>query len=190
MTAFLDVRPIEGRPGCTVMGAIRPGVVIRRLRGDQSLSTPEWTPPATPEEPSLDLLWAGSDFEEVTLGLQVRGLQMLKRQAKGDDMYQRTIQMAIGTGVAADLLTRIHSDLATPTAASSGFLAYYAVKIDDATVISTRIFEDSASMDAETQVTNAVTTAIATDFDLTISAVVDGEVGVGIAFGPRSEFAP
>ena len=105
-------------------------------------------------------------------------------------MYQRTIQMAIGTGVAVDLLTRIHADLATPTAAASGFLAYYAVKIDDATVISTRIFEDSASMDAETQSTNAVTTAIATDFDLTISAVVDGEVGVGIAFGPRSEFAP
>jgi hypothetical protein len=148
------------------------------------------TPLAIPEEPALDLLRAGSSLVEVTLGLQVPGLQMLEHQAKGDDMYQRTIQMAIGTGVAADLLTRINTDLATPTAASPGFLAYYAVKVDDATVISTRIFEDSASMDAETQATNAVTTAIATDFNLTISAVVDGEVGVGIAFGPRSEFAP
>ncbi len=105
-------------------------------------------------------------------------------------MFQRTIGMAIGNGLAADLLTRINADLAPPIAAAPGFLGYYVVKVDDATVITTRIFEDSASMDAETAATSAVSDAIAADFGVTITAIVNGEIGVGVNFGPRSVFQP
>jgi hypothetical protein len=95
-------------------------------------------------------------------------------------MYQRTIQISIGSGSASDLVTRLDADQASEIAAAQGFIGYYVVEVDDTTLITTRVFEDQASIDAETQASSAVSEVIATDFDLTITSLVDGDVSLGI----------
>jgi hypothetical protein len=96
-------------------------------------------------------------------------------------MFQRTSQLSIGRGSASDLIARLDADLASEIAAAEGFIAYYVVEVNPSTVISTRIFEDQASMDSETQASSALSQAIATDFELTsLTTLVNGDVALGI----------
>jgi hypothetical protein len=105
------------------------------------------------------------------------------------EVYQRTTQISMGKGSSSELVARINTDLAPMTLKAEGFLAYYAVQADDVTVITTRIFEDLASLDAETKASQAVMDTVAEDFDFTdLVSLVDGEVALGIAYGLRSEF--
>jgi hypothetical protein len=102
-------------------------------------------------------------------------------------VYQRTTQISIGKGTASDLVARIDEDLVPETARAIGFLAYYAVQPDDATVITTRIFDDFDSLHAETMASQPVIDAIAEDFGFTdLVTLVDGDVAVGITSGNGS----
>ena len=97
-------------------------------------------------------------------------------------MHVHIGKLTIGTGTADDLIQRLQSDLIGPTSAASGFVAYYNVRQDDSTVFSIRVFTDVNSLLAETQATSATQAAIANDFGLTVDAVLDGDVGTGVAY--------
>ncbi|MGI8867341.1 MAG: hypothetical protein ACR2F6_00430 [Mycobacteriales bacterium] len=105
-------------------------------------------------------------------------------------MYQRTEKLIIGSGDAAGVIARIQSDLVSLIEAASGFICYSIVKIDDANILSTRLFRDLASMDSATQSTTQTTSAIATDFDLSIEVIVDSDVSIGAASVLEEEFRP
>jgi hypothetical protein len=97
-------------------------------------------------------------------------------------MHVRIAKLTIGTGTADQLMQRLQSDLVGPTSAAAGFVAYYNVKQDDSTVFSIRVFTDLNSLLAENQVTDAAQAAIVADFGLTVDAVLDGDVGSGVAY--------
>jgi hypothetical protein len=105
-------------------------------------------------------------------------------------MYQRIGKLTIGNGDATALIQRIQSDLSPLIEAASGFIAYTVVKIDDQTVMSMRLFRDLGSMDSETQSTSQTTDSIATDFQITLDSVVDGETNIGIANVLTEVFQP
>jgi hypothetical protein len=105
-------------------------------------------------------------------------------------MYQRTGKLTIGNGDATGLIQRIHDDLLPLIEAASGFIAYTAVKIDDQTAITTRLFRDFSSMDAEAQSTQQTDSAISNDFQLTVEPIVDGEVNTGAASELTEVFQP
>jgi hypothetical protein len=105
-------------------------------------------------------------------------------------MYQRTGRFTIGSGDATGLIQRLHDDLLPLIEAASGFIAYTAVKIDDQTVITTRLFRDLASMDAESQSTSQTGDAIANDFQVTLDPIVDSDAGIGAASVLTEEFLP
>ena len=106
-------------------------------------------------------------------------------------MYQRTMRADVTSGVMADLLLRLDQEVAPIAAASPGFIAYLAVAPDDTTLFTTRVFQDIASLDAETQAADAVSNAIASDFGFAnLETVVDGPIGVVRAYGPVEEFTP
>jgi hypothetical protein len=106
-------------------------------------------------------------------------------------MYQRTMRVTITSGLMPDLMLRLDSEVAPVARAASGFIGYFAVAADDTTLLTTRIFQDQQSLDAETQAASAVSNAIAADFGFTdLEALVDGPVGVTRTYGPVEEFTP
>ena len=100
-------------------------------------------------------------------------------------MNVRVAKLTIGAGAAGDadaLIGRISSDLVGAYSLAEGFIGYYNVKDDASTVYSIRVFADAATLDAANTATAAAQTAIATDFDLTVDAVVADDVGAGAAY--------
>jgi hypothetical protein len=96
-------------------------------------------------------------------------------------MYQSTVKLTAGTGDASGVIQRIQADLTPLIEGASGFIAYTAVKIDDQTVITTRLFRDKASLDAETSLTQNETAQITNDFQLTAEYLVESDVNIGVA---------
>jgi hypothetical protein len=105
-------------------------------------------------------------------------------------MYQRTAKLTVGTGDASGLIQRIQADLTPLIEGASGFIAYTAVKVDDQTVITTRLFRDLASMDAETGLTQQDNDQITADFQLTAEYVVDSDVNIGVASEVTEVYQP
>ncbi len=109
-------------------------------------------------------------------------------------MYQRTIKITITSGEMPDLMLRLDSDVAPAAQAASGFIGYYAVATDETTLVTTRIFEDQASLEAETDAATPVSEAIAADFGFSdFEVIVDGPFGVARGYGPTGaieEFTP
>lgn len=109
-------------------------------------------------------------------------------------MYQRTIKLSVGSnatgGDASALIDRIENDLEPLVEPAYGLIVYAAVKVDDQTVITTRVFHDFASLNAAQQATNAVSNQVATDFDLSLEPLIDGEVNVGVAHDISAVYQP
>ncbi len=82
------------------------------------------------------------------------------------------------------LLSRILSDLVPIYKAAKGFVAYYAIKKDNDTATTIRIFEDQASFLAAVQDAAGATNQIVTDLQVTNTEHTDAEAGVASAFGP------
>jgi hypothetical protein len=65
---------------------------------------------------------------------------------------------------------------------------------DETTLVTTRIFEDRASLEAETHAAGTVSDAIAADFGFSdLEVMVDGPFGVARGYGPVGpieEFTP
>ena len=72
-----------------------------------------------------------------------------------------------------------------------GFIGYFAVATDDLTFVSTRVFRDRESLEAETQATLSVSNSIRDEFGIPESeTIVDGPYRVLRAYGPVEEFTP
>ena len=100
-------------------------------------------------------------------------------------MNVRVAKLTIGAGAVGDadaLLGRIASDLAPTYSLAPGFIGYYNVKEDAATVYSIRVFADAATLADANTAADPAQTAIKTDFDLTVDAVVADDVGAGAAY--------
>jgi hypothetical protein len=106
-------------------------------------------------------------------------------------MYQRTTKLTVPSGVMSDVLLRLDSDVAPIARAAPGFIGYFAVAPDETILITTRVFQDRASLDAETQAARAVSNAIASEFGLSdLEVLVDAPIGVARGYGPIEEFTP
>lgn len=106
-------------------------------------------------------------------------------------MHQRTIKITVTNGLMPDLLLRLDLEVAPIVRAAPGFLAYYAVGADETTLITTRVFKDRASLQAETQAALTITEPIADDFGFTdVETIVDAPIGVVRCYGPIEEFTP
>ena len=94
-------------------------------------------------------------------------------------MYVRITKLDIVNGTSDAVIDRMRSDLLGPTSAAPGFVAYYNVATDDSTVYSIRVFEDAATLDAETQATAAAADAIVNDYMIDLEKILEGDVGTG-----------
>lgn len=62
---------------------------------------------------------------------------------------------------------------------------------DDTSVVTTRVFTDLKSLAAETESAAHIARSISEEFAFTsFDTIVDGDVGVGYAFGPIGIFTP
>ena len=101
-------------------------------------------------------------------------------------MNIRIVQLQLAQGSADELLASIASDLAPVLRSCDGFLGYYALAAGDGTVVTVRVFEDEASMDASRETSRTVTEQLAQAYGLSEGFTSWGDVAVGAAFGPRS----
>jgi hypothetical protein len=107
-------------------------------------------------------------------------------------VHQRTRRGTISTGLMPDLLLRLENEVAPIARTAPGFIGYFAVATDDLTFVSTRVFRDRESLEAETQATLAVTNSIVDEFGIQtpLETIVDGPIAVLRAYGPLEEFTP
>ena len=106
-------------------------------------------------------------------------------------MYQRTVKVSVTSGLIPDLMLRLDSEVASIAGVAPGFIGYFAVATDDTTLVTTRIFQDQESLEAETQAASEISEAIAADFGFSdLEALVDGPIGVTRCYGPIQEFTP
>lgn len=105
-------------------------------------------------------------------------------------MFQHTVKLTIGSGDATDLIQSIETDLAPQIEAADGFIAYTAVKIDDQTVITTRLFRDVSSIQAESQSSQQTTDQLINDFQLTVDSIINSDLNIGIASVLTEVFQP
>ena len=81
-------------------------------------------------------------------------------------MHQRTRRGTISTGLMPDLLLRLETEVAPIASTAPGFIGYFAVATDDLTFVSTRVFRDRESLEAETQATLSVSNSIRDEFGI------------------------
>jgi hypothetical protein len=106
-------------------------------------------------------------------------------------VYQRTIKVTVTNGSMPDVLLRLDSELAPAVRAAPGFLGYFAVGTDEGTLFTTRIFQDHASLQAETDGALPITSAIADEFGFADpETIIDAPIGVFRGYGPIEELTP
>jgi hypothetical protein len=102
------------------------------------------------------------------------------------------MKATITSGLMPDLLLRLDLEIAPIVRTAPGFIAYFAVATDETTFFTTRIFQDRASLQAETEAAIAVQNAIASDFGFPDApeTIIDAPIGVVRGYGPIEEFTP